>query len=420
MTRVAFYFDNQHLPELNYDTILDGNPGIGGTEYMIMVISRLLQLRDNDITPFIYATGRRNQIYNDATVTEVNNITEAIKLSEKEGCEYLIFKHERKLIKDKSLHINSSVKLIPWCHVFLYEYELDNYNTNPCIYKVVYVGKEQMDLYRDHALYKKSTYIFNCINTKKTAQQEKTIKQNIITYMGAIMPYKGLHWLTDIWPQINTYFPDAELYIIGSGKLYGTNHSDLGPYKIAQSDYESYILKNLTQNGEILKNIHFCGILGQDKEDIIKKSKVCIANPTGNTETFCITAVEMQQMGGFVVTGVSPGAIDTIYNGILVRDKRELKKAIIKVLQDRVNWKNPTEYINNHFSQDVVIRQWEALLHGDKTYGVTLSNPFYRFKWLKEIIRILGIHKTCKIPTVERILLFIERHFFDLHNNCHY
>ena len=70
------------------------------------------------------------------------------------------------------------------------------------------------------------------------------------------------------------------------------NNARLGSYGIAEYFYEKKILKPITgDNGQILPSVHFCGVMGAEKFDILNESKVGVPNPSGLTETFGITAV---------------------------------------------------------------------------------------------------------------------------------
>lgn len=422
MTRVAFYFDNQHLPELNYDTILDGNPGIGGTEYMIMVISRLLQLRDNDISPILYTTGNNSQIYHQAVTHPVHNINEAIIQAECDGCKVLIFKHDSRLIHEDALKCQTVLRLIPWCHNIVYEADLDYYCTIPSIHKIVYVSKEHMDLYRDHKAFEKSIYIYNCIKIddsylRKISQSPTHQRKNIVTYMGAIIPEKGLHWLIDVWHKVVERIPDAELHIIGSGKLY-THQQTLGINNIAESQYETYLFRQHSKTDlETKHNVHFLGVMGAEKEQILLQTKVGVPNPSGRTETFCISSIEMQLCGASVVTGKSPGSLETTINGRICTHKKNLADHIIKELQkDEIEYLNIYNNIKERFSQNSVATQWENLLLDVKEeiipYIHKTSHLLYRWKFVKEILRKIKKRIPCLygMPSVERCILFIERH----------
>ena len=67
---------------------------------------------------------------------------------------------------------------------------------------------------------------------------------NNVVYIGSIVPLKGVHLLTRVWKKVLSSVPDAQLFIIGSGKLYDSK-AKLGPFGIAEIFYEKKLLKHI-------------------------------------------------------------------------------------------------------------------------------------------------------------------------------
>ena len=418
MRNIAFYIENSDQKEIDSSHILESNPGMGGTEYMIIIIAYLLSMRDNGLRISIYGLNKLSGI-GTLEFHVVESLESAIVNAMTDGCECLIFKHHSSYInKGVFEKKNLFLKLIPWCHNIVYETDLDYYAYTPSIYKIIYVSKEQLDLYRDHKSFYKSIYIYNCVNThgvfQRVCANPILNRKNVVTYMGSIIPVKGLHWLAEVWKDVLKEVPDAELYVIGSGKLYD-NNQELGPYNIAESSYENKIMPYFSKNGMINSNIHFMGILGNEKTDILLKTKVGVPNPSGRTETFCLSSVEMQLYGASVVIGNSPGAVETTLEGRICTHKSKLAKYIVAGLKKtEFDYDSTYNYIQNKFSIESVIVEWENFFKAPQ-YMVAdiyrLKNITYRVKFLKEILRIIKkiIPIFSKIPSVERCLLYIER-----------
>lgn len=51
MLKVAFYLDNDSLGSVDLSGLLDGNPGVGGTEYQFLLVSYLLEQKSTLIEP---------------------------------------------------------------------------------------------------------------------------------------------------------------------------------------------------------------------------------------------------------------------------------------------------------------------------------------------------------------------------------
>lgn len=258
-------------------------------------------------------------------------------------------------------------------------------------------------------------YIYNCLNLEGVREivQEHPFedRKNVVTYVGSLVPFKGFHLLAKAWPSILKKIPDAELYVIGSGKLYNKN-SQLGPFGIADSLYEEQFMHYLCQNGKIIPSVHFMGDMGVEKNEILLQTKVGVPNPSGITETFCISAVEMQAMGAMVTTINYPGFIDSVKNGYLYKKTTDLAKSITRLLRKgKSNYDTAMNFFEDNFSFEEVVSKWEAFLIQNKTKEYKLQNSSYRMKWLKELKRQIGkkYPLVYKLPTVERILLFIER-----------
>ncbi len=56
----------------------------------------------------------------------------------------------------------------------------------------------------------------------------------------------------------------AELYVIGNGKLYNKD-AKLGKYELAEDSYEKFFIKNLLVDNQIMESVHFLGTLGELK-----------------------------------------------------------------------------------------------------------------------------------------------------------
>lgn len=416
--KVAFYLHNKNIMRFsNLYSLEKGNPGIGGSEYMILLISKELTKRNNDIIVRLYieCDGIQDP---DIDIRVCNNIETAAYYAAQECFNRFIFDSKQIDWYSKPFNnINNDLRLIPWCHNFptpelCY---LMAYHKN--IGRIICVGREQMDLFRDSWAFNKMDYIYNCVPIPILRKNEakltpNTKRKHVVTYIGSLSPAKSFHVLAQLWKNILTKVPDAELYVIGDGRLYNRN-CILGKYGLAEDKYERFFMQYLTVDGKIMPSVHFMGRMGEEKYDILSKTKVGVPNPMGKSETFCITAVEMQAMGAIVTALQAPGYYDTFYNGRICGNLKELENNIVKYLlygsiksQDKI-WR----YIDKNFSINSVIENWERLLLGDLSKHIhsinPLKNPVYRYKWIKEIIRLLKKNITLlsrKKITIEDIL----------------
>lgn len=418
--RVAFFLDNKGISDIDASNIESGNPGFGGTEYQIILISSLLSKRGSGLNVELFLT-KPQILPKELRSRCCGSLEMSIVQASNDGFDFFVLKHDVKNIFSNVLRSSKNMRFIVWCHVFACYWELDYYSRNPNVWKVIFVGKETMDLYLDHPIYNKATYIFNCVNTTGCREivndNPFNRRANVVTYVGSIVPFKGFHLLAKAWPKVIKELPDAQLYVVGSGTVYNSGQT-LGPYKIAEAGYEKLIMGYLTnEDGSLLNGVHFMGRMGEEKKNILFMTKVGVPNPSGITETFCISAVEMQMYGAKIATIEAPGYLDSVVNGILYRNEDDLAKSIIFLLRDSVSdYDSTMRYIDSHFSENVIVREWTQLFkEEDCKDKKILTNKSYRFKWMKNCIRqiskIIPLNKY--LPPVERILIFIERNLLN-------
>ena len=264
--------------------------------------------------------------------------------------------------------------------------------------RVVFVGKEEYDSYIDDDVIKKSTYIFNMI-PMESAAAKRELNKRIITYVGSLVPAKGFHKLAQIWPDIIKKVPDAELYVIGNGKVYDRN-AKLGKFGISQEDYENSFMKYLTDDKEaILPSVHFLGIVGNEKVDIFKKTAVGVVNPTALTETFCVSAVEMEYAYVPVISRKKWGLLDTVDDGktgyLFSNSSDFIEKMVCLLNNEELNQnmgKKAHEFVKDNFDMNRIIPLWISLIDEiDKDIPVKYlgvqKNWSNDYKWIKGCIR---------------------------------
>lgn len=414
--KIAFFLKSDELGYTDFSHVEDGNPGVGGSEYMVVLVAHLLNCRENNIDVILYTLS--DGIFpKNLCVKKIESLRKAIIDAEEEHCDYFAFKYKPFYIKDGSLDFfYLNVKLMPWCHNFASSHDLSFFAKNPNIFRIICVSKEQMESYIDHEAYKKSVYLYNAVNTacvKKYDVQNNPIenRKNVVTYIGSIIPEKGLHWIAEIWSDVLAKVPDAELHIIGSGRLYQRD-AQLGRFGIAEKNYEDYLMKYFTHDGKVLPSVHFHGVMGEEKNEILLQTKVGIPNPSGKTETFGITAVEMQLMGCFITTIECVGYLDTVFNGFLYKRKQDFLKTVLKALETSPrDYRDVLKTIYERFSHTAVISQWENFVQdGTVPLNLDVKNINFKYKWAKCILYKLKN----KFPILYRVLpsvLFLEEKY---------
>lgn len=388
--KIAFYIAVENLNDLDYSTILKGNPGIGGTEYEFLLVPYLLEKRDNGITPFLLS--RSKQHFPHKNVQYVNSL--------KDACEFCVAKQIPTIIINQGQFdqnilepYKENLSFILWAHNNISYPKLSLLSKLNYVKRIVCCGREMQDLYRDHIATFKSTYVYNIFPTKEkewylnkmTSQKDN---HNVV-YMGCLAPQKSFHVLARAWKDVLKKVPDAQLYVIGSGQLY--NKTEVGKYGLAEENYENYFMSYLKdKNGELLSNVHFMGLMGIEKFEILSRCKVAVPNPTGLTECLPITAIEMQLMGCTIVTIKHPAYLDTVYNSqFLYTRTSQLADNIVKALLfgQKDSYDNTYQFITTKFGIEDNIQRWEEIIKNpDLCKLEKYSEKSYQMKPLKDFL----------------------------------
>lgn len=391
-----------------------GNPGVGGSQFCFLMLAFYYKKHYSNDQILLYHTNDAGNIYwEDIECKYIRNLNSFASECKKDGIDVLVINFSRLKILDKSIEDNQ-IKTIVWVHNFITSEFLEIAKKNRYVRRIVFVGKEQYDRYIDDEIIGKSECIFNMFNSECKEYARNAVLTPIVTYTGAIVKGKGFHALAMHWKDVLKQVPNAELYVIGSGKLYDRK-AKMGSYGIATETYEQEFMPYLTDdNGNILNSVHFCGILGSEKVDIYKITKVGVINPTARTEICPLSAIEMEACGIPVVSKFKNGMPDVIENGVtgmLSYSANDFKKNLIKLLTDddlnKQYSMNAKKYIAEKFAPERIIVQWNntfnAVLNDEKPiFDGPTNNWNNNYKWIRVINR--GVRKIFRfVPSVAAI-----------------
>ncbi|GHT31158.1 hypothetical protein AGMMS49574_12440 [Bacteroidia bacterium] len=400
---IAFYCTNKNTKNIDCSNILNGNPGIGGSEYALWLLACSLETNYEDLNVIVYVD-ELCLAPPFLKIKQVKDFQDLAKKTTDDNIQILVLILADFSENDKLSIFPDKLKLVIWASNFMSSKDLAYYTGKKSVSRVVCVGYEQLDLYRDHAIFKKSTAIYYGLSMNSVKKQSASIipysqRPLHVTYIGNIVPQKGFHMLAMAWPIILKAYPDAVLNVIGSGKLYNRD-AQLGEYGIADSEYEKLFMPYLVDSkGEILSSVKFWGILGEEKRDILLKTRVGVPNPWGKTETFGYTSIEMQVDGALVTTIKCPAYLETICptTSILYKNQKRLHKvlaeSVVTLLGRNDNhYEEVMNFIDSNFSIDLKAQEWYQLftdIISNKEQPVTpiRANKKYRLKNWKEANR---------------------------------
>jgi glycosyltransferase involved in cell wall biosynthesis len=405
--KVGFYLRNQSVSEVDLSQPEKGNPGVGGTQFNFVTLPYYLQkYNPTDVTSCIYANVS-DRLPESVEHRTASKATDAAHRAKEDGCDAFVFRPTESTRSQGLTEALEDLRLkgIAWGHnVPLSLPHMDALASSPAVRRFVVVGRERLDQIRDHALFQKSRCIYNGFDPRPYIPKgTETDSTPTVTYVGSLIPVKGFHLLAEAWPSVAQRVPDAELVVIGSGRLYDRD-AELGKWEIASEEYEQRFRPFLSdQAGNPLPSVHFKGTLGTEKILLLQQANVGVVNPTGATENCPGSAIEFQAAKTPVVSIAEWGLLDTVKHeetGLLVSqpDPSLIADAIVRLLLNTNEQKEfgvrGLQFVKDTFDQEVICTQWCELFGRVQHDRPPIPEPiqqnlFYNDKWLREVLRLL-------------------------------
>lgn len=421
MIKIGIELPDYRLSNIDISAPERGNPGVGGSEFLFVLLAYELEKKYNkEFEVYIMHYSKTVKLPSNIDEILLDNDIELIDECSKRGFDILI--HQVSKSNNWYNYLSKTeLSSIAWAHIYLTFEEQMAIEKCKNVKRVIFVGKEQYDSYMDEDIICKASWIFNMLDSNNDNLKRKQDYENNVTYIGSLVPAKGFHVLAKIWPQVVEMVPNAKLHVIGSGKVYNRG-AKLGRYGIAQDSYEELFMPYITnKDGNILDSVIFHGIMGEEKKDILLNTAVGIANPTALTETFCVSAIEMELIGVPVVSKKKWGLLDTVVSGktgYLFLSEKDFASKIILLLKERKRNKilgdNARYFVKKNFDVDVIMPKWYEIIKGvvknEKIiYDTPKCNFFNDYKWIKIIIRIFRFELGLKfIPSFNTCKKYIK------------
>ena len=138
----------------------------------------------------------------------------------------------------------------------------------------------------------------------------------------------------------------------------------------------------------MLPSVKFLGALGDEKYEHLTESLVSVPNPTGQTETCCVSAIEMQACGAAVVSGAYYALLGTVHHnqtGLLGRGDNQLTNNICYLLENpevAIDFgENGKARVRERYDFEVVSKQWMQLFSSIDNGKVW--KPKHEFKYIR-------------------------------------
>ena len=396
--KIVLFIDNHSMGGVDISRLYEGNPGIGGTQYEMFLLAKLMIDRNKTDDFFLCLTQPQKGFAGERVIV-LDTFDDVFKYCNDNLVDILIMRENKKMDEISSL---KSTRVVFWIHNFISYSAVKKIGENKNVKRVIFVSKQHYDFYLEYNLNKKASYIFNSLAfPNKLPIGAK--KENNVVFTGNIVPIKRLHLVTKIWPYIKKRVPDAKLFVIGTGANAHRN-AKLGPYNLASEDYEKKILAPLIKTNT-LDSVKFFGILGTEKNKLIRTAKVGVS--PNKDETFCLSAAEYI-LNGVPVVGVKKGGINDVVDngktGLLHRSLGKIKHDLVNILlgKKEVTIQNSSlETMKLKFGFDAFYDSWLKTLneiYEDKKVPILKpSNPMIdKAKWIGSFFR--GIRKVFHLP----------------------
>jgi glycosyltransferase involved in cell wall biosynthesis len=362
MNGVAFYLDNSGITDTNFQEPLKGNPGVGATEFMTVLVASELKKRNMNV--YLLSTSPGNFPTN-IKCFQVNNLEKAFDFSELNNLILIIRAHvfEFESILEK-IATYKDLNIVVWAHLTPNQRALKMIANTTQIKAVICLENNQRVRMGDSLVNSKLLTIPYGI-TGSTDLVQVSGNANNVAFVGALVPQKGFHLLADAWPRVIDRIPDAKLYVFGSGRLYDSR-IELGSQGIATKEYENRIFKKLGRDDKSVLFLNNAD--SSSRNSVLNTCKIGIVNPSARTETFCLSAVEFQQRGIPVIGGRKYGLLDTVAHrktGLLVLNASNLHRHIIRLLSDNQKLGHmglrSQSYVLSKYELEEKIERWYLL-----------------------------------------------------------
>ena len=268
MIKVGFFLDNVNIEDISFAYPEKGNPGCGGTEFLIASLPYYFnKFSKQEHRSVVYTSGPAlSSVWCESV--KIQNVCEAALRAVADGCDFFIYRPLRHSQDDLlELFSNHKIIAIPWLHVTPTDRHLRKMAKVKNIKALVCVEHEQHESIRDAPIFNQLTYIVNGFDFD--GFQPRTLisrKSDLVVHVGALEDQKDFRLLAKAWPYVIKRCPWARLVVIGSSQVYNQN-VQLGSLGIASKRFENLFIRPYLcdYSGNVIPSVKFLGKLGSEK-----------------------------------------------------------------------------------------------------------------------------------------------------------
>ncbi|MBD2860105.1 glycosyltransferase family 4 protein [Spongiibacter sp. KMU-158] len=350
---VVIYLDFKGEEKVVFKS-LSQNPGIGGTQYVSVLLADGLKRLGWDITiasnQVVFFADNNFEFVNVKSYSDLFDISKEKKLiisgeTHKKICPYTLSKYKKYL----------ALNLVVWLHHPYYYYGVNRYTARSFVSCGFYAYLSNCALRSANSEYIRNIVVGSVRERARELSPDKNIK---LFHMSNLSNYKGYIDFLKISDFLASAGLNIECHIVGSPFLYE-------PMSKKNTDFVSHQNSLIDLRFVSQEQIFYYGILGAEKYDVMSACDFAILNYAGRTEAFPASMLEAQSVGLPVLVKSNYG--NTEFTTIVVRDYEDVLNIIRRSIDDveyysNLSKKSIASFINFESQNHVTMKRWESLL----------------------------------------------------------
>jgi hypothetical protein len=216
-----------------------------------------------------------------------------------------------------------------------------------------------------------------------------------VVYLGGLVSGKGFHKTIPFFAELSKYEPRLKFHVIGSS---GTYSGDENKNEIPADPAYAEEIDTLARKYSVRDKMIFYGNLGIEKYQIMRKCRFALINPTGKTEAFPASVLELMSAGCVVFAGSDFGLNDVM--SAYVPNSVQWEASLVnryKYYQDDSNYKRYLDYSRLHLDavtseNGAIINRWIMLLGYPEISMMpdAISRKMLIFRYLVQYLKIVA------------------------------
>lgn len=161
----------------------------------------------------------------------------------------------------------------------------------------------------------------------------RTPREGRVGFLGALTPGKRFHEVAGVWRRVARMVPGVTLEVMGSSATHtgSLEHRELP----TTEEYGEEIMRRFdVARLEDLDDVSFLGNVGSNKTTYFQSWKAAIVNPDGGTESFCYAWRELIAAGVPTLAGDREGMRELLHSfpQLRLRDSAEIPEKLASIL----------------------------------------------------------------------------------------